>query len=113
MVEHVKSFAARLKALREAAGLSQYAVAKRSGLSVQALSRLELGDREPKWVTVQRLAVALGVSCEAFIDPTIQAVPTAVQPRGRPRKMKTGEAPHDFEPAAKKRPRGRAKGKGG
>jgi transcriptional regulator with XRE-family HTH domain len=61
------SFADRLRALREARGFSQYELAKRSGLSKQTLSRLEM-DTVPSWPTVQALARALGVSCEAFQD---------------------------------------------
>ena len=96
------SFATRLQSLRETAGLSQYALAKRSGLSKQAVSNLELGAREPSWVTVQRLAIALAVSCEEFTDPAI-TLPAAAAPRrrGRPRK------PANETAAVVKRPRGR------
>jgi transcriptional regulator with XRE-family HTH domain len=81
------SFADRLREVREAAGLSQYALAKLSGLSKQAVSHLELGVREPTWQTVQLLAGALGVDCRAFVDPSLQ--PPASEPappRGRPKK---------------------------
>ena len=40
------NFAARLTELREEAGLSQYALAQKSGVSKQALSRLEKGELE-------------------------------------------------------------------
>jgi transcriptional regulator with XRE-family HTH domain len=96
-------FATRLQALREKAGLSQYALAKLSGLSKQALSSLELGLREPNWNTVQRLAAALGVSCDDFMDPALTRLVPAVsrrrketqlapspppkRPRSRPRKV--------------------------
>jgi transcriptional regulator with XRE-family HTH domain len=60
-----ETFADRLRALREARGLSQYELAKRSGLSKQTLSRLEM-DTVPSWPTVQALARALGVSVAAF-----------------------------------------------
>jgi transcriptional regulator with XRE-family HTH domain len=82
-----KSFADRLREAREAAGLSQYALAKRSGLSKQAVSNLELGEREPTWQTVQLLAVALGVDCTAFVDPSLQPPASEpARPRGRPTK---------------------------
>jgi transcriptional regulator with XRE-family HTH domain len=48
-------------------------LAKRSGLSKQAISRLEFGDREPAWSTVQLLAAALGLSCDEFIDHELVA----------------------------------------
>ena len=60
-----ETFADRLRALRGARGLSQYELAKRSGLSKQTLSRLEM-DTVPSWPTVQALARALGVSVAAF-----------------------------------------------
>jgi len=80
-------FAGRLRERREAVGLSQYALAKLSGLTKQALSRLELGAREPTWNTVQRLALALGVDCRAFVDPTIKLPEQEpARSRGRPKK---------------------------
>jgi len=63
-----ETFGAVLLRLREAAGMSAYELAKRAGLTRQAISFLETGDREPSWATVQRLAKALGLSCEAFED---------------------------------------------
>jgi transcriptional regulator with XRE-family HTH domain len=81
------SFAGRLRELREAAGLTTYALAKRCGLTKQALYRLENGSSEPTWQTVQLLAVALGVDCRSFVDPTITPPPEEpAAPRGRPRK---------------------------
>ncbi len=84
-------FANRLHLLRERAGLSQYALAKLSGLSKQALSNLELGHREPNWNTVQRLAAALCVSCDLFIDPALAKRPTS--PKVRRRRKDTQLAP--------------------
>lgn len=60
------SFAKRLKQLRKGAGLSRYALAKQTGMSLQAISYLEQGEREPTWDTVRRLAAALGTNCLAF-----------------------------------------------
>lgn len=101
------TFAHRLKALREAAGISQYALAKKAGLSKQALSNLELGNREPSWVTVQRLAQALGADCSEFLDPALSASREIAppRPRGRPRKE---QPENDVQDQAKK-PRGRPK----
>lgn len=67
-----ETFGAIVVRLREAAGLSQYALAKKAGMSQQTLSYLESQDREPNWSSVQRIARALGVSCEVFYDPTIE-----------------------------------------
>jgi transcriptional regulator with XRE-family HTH domain len=62
----VITFADILKRIGEDAGMSQYALAKQSGISKQALSQLELGTSKPTWDTVQALAAALGVDCTAF-----------------------------------------------
>jgi transcriptional regulator with XRE-family HTH domain len=65
-LETLPPFALRLKALREAAGLTQSQLAERSGLHLGAVFKLEQGRREPSWATVQALCDALGVSSEAF-----------------------------------------------
>lgn len=62
-------FAARLKSLRAAAKLTQAQLAERAGLHLHGLVKLERGEREPAWATVQKLAAALGVTCEAFTEP--------------------------------------------
>jgi transcriptional regulator with XRE-family HTH domain len=83
-----KDFAGRLKGLREKAGLSQYALAKRSGLTKQAISRLEIGNREPNWLTIQLLALALDLSTEDLRDPSISLPELEpAQRRGRPPKQ--------------------------
>jgi transcriptional regulator with XRE-family HTH domain len=101
------NFAERLAAARRLAGLSQYALARRSGVSKQALSLLELGERAPTWETVQLLALALGVSTEDFRDPGLTLPPEKPPPRmGRPPKVKVAKnskAPPD-------KARGRRKG---
>jgi transcriptional regulator with XRE-family HTH domain len=61
-------FAARLRALREAANLTQAQLAERAGLHLHGITKLEQGDREPAWATVLALADALGVDCRAFVD---------------------------------------------
>jgi transcriptional regulator with XRE-family HTH domain len=87
------NFSERLRSLREAANLSQYALAKKSGLSKQAISHLELGAREPTWQTVQLLAAALGVDCTSFLDPNVKPPEgEPAKPRGRPRKGEGAKA---------------------
>ena len=61
-------FAARLKHLREAAGLSIYALAYRCGISRQHLGRLETGQRQPTLDTAQRIAAALGLRLDCWQD---------------------------------------------
>ena len=61
--EHGHPFGERLRRLRVAAGLSQEALAERSGLSAQAIGALETGKRRrPYPQTVAALADALGLS---------------------------------------------------
>jgi transcriptional regulator with XRE-family HTH domain len=87
------SFAQRLQELREQAGLSQYEVAKRAGLTRQTLSRLEMGASIPSWPTVQALCRAIGVSCVAFdVDEGTQEPAATPRGPGRPRKA-TEQAP--------------------
>lgn len=64
-------FAERLRELRMKAHLTQHELADLAGLHRQGIAKLETGVREPTWATVQALARALGVSCEAFtVDST-------------------------------------------
>jgi transcriptional regulator with XRE-family HTH domain len=68
----MSDFAARLKELREAAGLTQRELAERAGLHHFAIAKLEQGLREPAWKTVQAIAAALGVNCHAFEKKSIR-----------------------------------------
>jgi transcriptional regulator with XRE-family HTH domain len=79
-------FAKRLRAIRKKAKISQYELAKRAGLTKQALSLLELGRRAPSWATVQAIAKALGVSCEAFADFAAESPAPRSRRPTRPRK---------------------------
>ena len=51
----------RLKQLRRERALSQRALSGLSGVSLDAVNRLETGKRQAQLVTVRRLAEALGV----------------------------------------------------
>src|SRR5260370_15096588 len=76
-------FAECLRSLRHKAGVSQYQLAKQSGVSKQMVSRLELGTRQPSWETVQRLANVLGVDCRSFVDPDLPMPVGEAAIRGR------------------------------
>jgi transcriptional regulator with XRE-family HTH domain len=83
--EELPPFARRLKALREAAGMTQNQLAERSGLHLGAVFKLEQGRREPSWATVQALCDALGVSCEEFKTSAAPAEPTGqVEAKSKP-----------------------------
>jgi transcriptional regulator with XRE-family HTH domain len=51
-----------LKRLREDRGLTQEALAFKSGVSISSLGRIETGHTSAAWTTVRQLAAALGVS---------------------------------------------------
>jgi transcriptional regulator with XRE-family HTH domain len=97
-----KLFGARLKELRERAGLTQKALADRAGLSQRAISHWEQGLRAPSWSNVLALAAALEVDCLAFQEPPAE-VP---EPRrGRPPKVEGEPRAEQPPPKAKPRPR--------
>jgi excisionase family DNA binding protein len=58
----------RLRALREAAGLNQQDLAARAGLTHEAISRLELGQKSAKAPTIMKLAQALSTDPERFVS---------------------------------------------
>ena len=60
------TFPARLRSLRESAGLSVAQLAEACGLHRQAVYKLESGESRPTWDTVQQLAAALGVTTDTF-----------------------------------------------
>ena len=108
MSEKSEFFAEQLKTLRERKGLSQYALAQRTGLSKQAMSLLEKGESEPTWKTVQLLSAALCVDCKVFVDPSLM-LPylEPSKPRGRPRKASVeanGDQPKNTTKKRKKIP---------
>ncbi|HEX8051032.1 MAG TPA: helix-turn-helix transcriptional regulator [Solirubrobacterales bacterium] len=51
-----------MRKIRTEVGLTQSALAKRVGLDPSQVSRLEKGRGNPRWGTVRRIAVGLGVS---------------------------------------------------
>ena len=63
-----RQFGRRLRALREGAGLSQAALARKAGISREYVNKLEGGQYDPTLGTVQRLAKVLGVTWTAFED---------------------------------------------
>src|SRR5947208_2088838 len=94
-----RSFGARLKELREEAGLTQPELAERAGMNRFGIAKIEQGVSEPSWDSVVKLCGALGVTCDAFMQSPA-SLPSPK--RGRPPKAAA-------EPASPKRPRGRPK----
>lgn len=56
------ALAAAIRALREARGLTQEDAAHAASLTVGSYARIERGQADPAWSTVQRIAQALGAS---------------------------------------------------
>ena len=60
-----------LKDLRQAAGMTQAALAEKSGVNIRQIRKIELGEIKIGNITLQnaaRLAGALGVSVEALLE---------------------------------------------
>lgn len=89
MPQNHSPFAARLKALRGAAGLTQEQLADKAGMHKLGIAKLEQGLREPTWATVQALAKALGVTCLDFVVEEGEVVEYRPPQMGRPRKTPT------------------------
>jgi transcriptional regulator with XRE-family HTH domain len=85
---NVPDFGARLRELRERAGLTQVQLAELASMHPQGIVKLERGEREPGWSTLLALAGALGVSLDTFaaesLPPPEGPIPKSA--RGRPRK---------------------------
>jgi transcriptional regulator with XRE-family HTH domain len=64
------NFAKRLKQLRVAAGLTQEALARKSGLGLGSVRDWEQGKREPLLSSAFALAEALGNAVDDFADAT-------------------------------------------
>ena len=60
--------AKRLKKLRAERGLTQAALAKRAGVTLSYIGRLEIGRHDPQLSTLHRLAKALNVSVGQLVD---------------------------------------------
>ncbi len=59
-----REIGARVREVREGRALTQQEVARRAGLAMDAVSRIENGYRKPRPSTLQRLAEALDVAVE-------------------------------------------------
>src|SRR5689334_19767135 len=61
--------AMRIRFLRMERGWSQEQLAAESGLSRDAISRIERGDRQPSLESLQRIADTLEVTLSSLVDP--------------------------------------------
>jgi transcriptional regulator with XRE-family HTH domain len=73
-----------VRELREARGLSQRELAERMGTTQSVVGRLEAGGSRPTIVTLDRVALALGVRLEvSFHEPQASPTPRAKRPIGK------------------------------
>ncbi len=107
-----ENFRGRLRELRSEAGLTQQQLADRAGIHRVEVAKLEGGDRSPTWETVIALCRALGVGCDAFLQPPSPGL--APPAAGRPRKAAgdaegppAGESAPDAVEGKPKRQRGK------
>jgi transcriptional regulator with XRE-family HTH domain len=68
--DSIPTFPARLRELRELAGLTGPQLAERAGTSKDSISKLERGDRAPSFRLAAALAAALAVSCDDLLRPS-------------------------------------------
>lgn len=57
-----------IKRYRQEAGLSQWDLSKKTGFSIKTISAWEYGARNPKVKNIKKIADALGVSAENFMQ---------------------------------------------
>jgi transcriptional regulator with XRE-family HTH domain len=86
-------FGARLKELREAAGLTQKQFAVQTGIALRAVTYYETGERLPTWDVVITFCQVLGVSCEAFMLPAAEREPAGPGRPPKPKDVATEEQP--------------------
>lgn len=72
------SFGRRLQELRKAKGMTQEALARAAGVSVNTISALERRGIEPNWSTAKAIAAALGSTLDEL----------AAEPKARPKGKK-------------------------
>lgn len=68
-----------LLALRRRAGLTQEQVIALAGGTAPALSRIEKGERDPRWSTLTRLLAAIGADFHQLADEIV-----AIERQGPP-----------------------------
>lgn len=78
-----ETFAAKLKSLREAAGLSREQLATIAGVPSTRVRDLEQAKHGPNWETVEQLARALNVTTEVFRDTPADAETTNIPQASR------------------------------
>ena len=87
-----------VRRLREAAGLSLRALAEETGFSASFLSQVENGQASPSIASMERIAVALGVTLGQFFDITgSTAEPVEIVKAGEGLTLKSGWSKAEME----------------
>lgn len=73
-------FRVELKKHREGAGLSQYKLAEKMGVSQATVGMWESGKREPNFTTLCKLADFFGVSVDSLLGRAVSVVRPAALP---------------------------------
>lgn len=113
-----KAIAARIKELREAAGLSQQEVAMRADLSMSLVAKIEQGKKgDPRASTLLALSEALSVPPGRLLENLLPPAPpktaaTAESPEAAEVGIDDGDPAAQKPPKKKKRKKGKAKAKG-
>lgn len=71
-------FGNAFRALRKSLGIKQAEVALRTGRTVQQISQIERGEREPRFSTILLLAYSLGISPAELVRLTAASMPDPV-----------------------------------
>jgi len=78
-VNEVSNFPQRLTALLAERSMTQLELAARIGVTRAAMSRYVNGEREPRLVTLARIAEELDVNVDELISPKSNSVGTALR----------------------------------
>ena len=65
------NFGERLKKIRKEKKLSQNDVAIKMGVTQQTIAQYEKAENTPKYETIERLALALGVKISELLEPAV------------------------------------------
>lgn len=81
-----------MEKLRRDGGMSREEVAKRGGLTVSTIQSIEVGDQEPTWGNLRRIAQGLKVELEELCALAVELAPGRAGTRIRRREREARQA---------------------
>lgn len=81
MIKTHKEIGAEIKRIRKDLGMSQMKLAEEVGVSFQQIQKYEKGVNKISMEMIQRIAMALGISVNAFFEK--EKVPMVLEPPGK------------------------------